>query len=265
MQQPARDYRCWKVYAEGNSYIVTDDGEVARRLGGWVNDLHSGFGGDGLIQVDWVAPLSATLQLTNRDGSTAGLCVNGARCVTALGALLGTLDLRSPVDIEAESGTVRQIADPDRPHWFRGQVLSTKDARVEWDSPDVVQVDIGVPHRVVFSKTAGTGEETPPEEHACAVPGGTNVMLTHVPEPGTLVIRPWERGVGPVGGCASGAAAAVLAYERLFGSTVDQYDIRQPRGRLTARVRDGVVELAGTAHVLAQIRGHRPPLWGDDD
>jgi diaminopimelate epimerase len=117
----------------------------------------------------------------------------------------------------------------------------------------LVQTLIGAPHLVVFGPRPTAEQLDGAGTALCAArPGGTNVMFASRDADGGLTVTPWERGVGPVLGCATGAAAAAIAAEALgqpFGGRL----VRQPGGAIEVRWDSAqrVLEMTGTARVVA--------------
>jgi hypothetical protein len=71
-------------------------------------------------------------------------------------------------------------------------------------------------------------------------------------------VTPWERGVGPVLGCATGAAAAAIAAERVFGRPLgsEGAKVRQPGGTIEVRwdAAARILEMTGSARLIATGR-----------
>jgi diaminopimelate epimerase len=181
-----------------------------------------------------VAGTDAFLQIFNVDGSLAGACGNGTRCVadflvqetgktdlvleTAAGLLTAarTTDGNFAVDmgqpkfgwqdiplVEAfhDTRTVElQIGPIDNP------ILHT---------PSVVNV--GNPHCIFWVDDISRfdlGRIGPMLEQHRLFPEGANISLAHVTSHGSLTLRVWERGAGLTKACGSAACAAAVAAAR---------------------------------------------------
>jgi diaminopimelate epimerase len=246
---------CWKLFSEGNSYVVVQDEPGRPPNVQFFNSAGHGFGGDGVLSVAWLDSSRCQMKLWNRDGSTAGLCLNGARGVAALGVSKGFLDPLATIEVRCETATVRHVLQCRDRMRFSSEVQFDRKPHLARVSTSVVQVDVGVPHRVVFGSLPGADLANVARTHQGAIAGGTNVMFTQFEPPSTLRIFPWERGVGPVGGCASGALAAVMAagVQDLPLGLPDPVTVIQPAGRLTILAQDSCVLVQGSAQVVAEI------------
>jgi len=245
-----------KYYAEGNAYVVIEAQPGAVSTAAWIADDTRGLGGDGLILIEG-APGEAMhhMRVFNADGSEAQWCGNGARAASALIAERDDLREGDSVTITSGGGTAQHVL-LDRETWtFRAEMPVPADPIVEVaDDRRLVQTLIGAPHLVVFGPRP-TGEQLNAAGAAlCAArPGGTNVMFASRDDDGGLTVTPWERGVGPALGCATGAAAAAIAAEQVLGEQFGGGVVRQPGGAIDVRWdRDArLLEMTGTAHLVA--------------
>jgi diaminopimelate epimerase len=245
-----------KYYAEGNAYVVVEAQPGAVSTAGWIAHDTRGLGGDGLIVVEGVAgePMHH-MRVFNADGSEAQWCGNGARAAAALICERDDLREGEAVTITSGGGTAQHVL-LDRETWtFRAEMPVPADPVVEvGEDRRLVQMLIGAPHLVVFGPRP-TGDQLDAAGAAlCAArPGGTNVMFASRDDDGTLLVTPWERGVGPVLGCATGAAAAAIAADRVLGERFDGGLVRQPGGAIDVRWDSAqrVLEMTGTARLVA--------------
>jgi diaminopimelate epimerase len=245
-----------KYYAEGNAYVVIEAQPGAASLAPWIAHDTRGLGGDGLIVIEG-APGEAMhhMRVFNADGSEAQWCGNGARAAAALICERDDLREGDAVTITSGGGTAQHVL-LDRETWtFRAEMPVPANPVVEiGEDRRLVQMLIGAPHLVVFGPRP-TGEQLDSAGSAlCAArPGGTNVMFASREDDGGLTVTPWERGVGPVLGCATGAAAAAIAAEQVLGEPFAGGWVRQPGGAIEVRW-DGaarVLEMTGTARLVA--------------
>ncbi len=245
-----------KYYAEGNAYVVVEAQPGAVSTASWIADDTRGLGGDGLIMIEG-APGEAMhhMRVFNADGSEAQWCGNGARAASALIAERDDLREGEAVTITSGGGTAQHVL-LDRETWtFRAEMPVPADPIVEIaEDRRLVQTLIGAPHLVVFGPRP-TGEQLDAAGAAlCAArPGGTNVMFASRDGDGGLTVTPWERGVGPVLGCATGAAAAAIAAEQVLGEPPGSGVVRQPGGAIDVRWDSAarVLEMTGTARLVA--------------
>lgn len=217
-----------KMHGLGNDFVILDcrDGQSPPPAASLpaIADRRRGVGCD---QVIVLLPASATgadvyMRIYNPDGSEAGACGNGTRCVAAyigksssrietvsgvLDCTLGddgivTVDMGVPrfgwddIPLREERDTLHLgIGDGDTLH-------------------DPVAVSMGNPHCVFF---VGDVEKMPIETLGSAVernalfPQRTNVEFAQIVTDGKIRMRVWERGAGVTMACGSGACATAVA------------------------------------------------------
>jgi diaminopimelate epimerase len=257
----------WLMSGAGNELLVLDGRgglplglpELARRL-----CAPRALGVDGLMAVREASEGRVRVAFHNADGSDAGFCGNGARCLTrfcaetglsgerprllfpeaeALGRYLGGGRAEVLIDEPRLSGAVRgrleggaaaELVEAGVPHWV-----------IVEDEPDAVDL-LALAPALRRDRAAGAG--------------GANVTVCSAPrggEPGR--VRTYERGVeGITGACGSGAlAAAALLWAR--GLPREELVLLPPSAvALTVRPSgEGGVVLGG--QVLVRMKGTLPP------
>ena len=194
---------------------------------------------------------AADVIIFNNDGTLAGACGNGARCVAdRLCRELGV----SAVRIETEAGVIdcerlgqwSYRVDMGRPRlaWDAIPLLrAVADTRrvdlwPDGDGPAALGpaslVNMGNPHAVFFvpdlkridAAELGAGIEVHP-----MFPEKANVTFAQIVAPDEVVARVWERGVGLTLACGSAACATVVAASRL-GLMERKGTVRLPGGEL---------------------------------
>lgn len=226
-----------KMHGLGNDYVcincfrerVEDPPGFARTL----CDRHYGIGADGLILICPSKVSDFKMEIYNSDGSVAGMCGNGIRC---LGKYVYDYGLtgKETLSIETKSGIRNmhlQIQDGKacgamvdmgvpRLNAHSIPILSEKDLVI--NDPIEVQeknyrmtgISMGNPHAVIFSEEINgislekTGREL---EFHPRFPERANIEFCHVTARDRMEIRVWERGVGETLACGTGACAAVVA------------------------------------------------------
>lgn len=226
-----------KMHGLGNDYVcincfrerVEDPPGFARTL----CDRHYGIGADGLILICPSKVSDFKMEIYNSDGSVAGMCGNGIRC---LGKYVYDYRLtgKETLSIETKSGIRNmhlQIRDGKacgamvdmgvpRLNAHSIPILSEKDLVI--NDPIEVQeknyrmtgISMGNPHAVIFSEEINgifleeTGREL---EFHPRFPERANIEFCHVTARDRMEIRVWERGVGETLACGTGACAAVVA------------------------------------------------------
>lgn len=244
-----------KYYAEGNAYVLIEAQPGAAGVADWIADRWRGLGGDGLILVEGrPGDMTHHMRVFNVDGSEAGWCGNGARAAAALICERDGLGPGDKVTITCAGGIAQHELLNHEGWVFRAEMPIGNDPIVEVSKDKrLVQLQLGVPHLVVFGPRP-TGEEQVDAAGSalCAArPGGTNVMFASHDEDGGMTVTPWERGVGPVMGCATGAAAAAIASEQLLGRALDDGYVRQPGGAICVEWNEDVLAMTGTVQMVA--------------
>jgi diaminopimelate epimerase len=181
------------------------------------------------------AGTDALVRIYNNDGSEAGACGNGMRCVASL---VGAATGKDRLTFETAAGLV--------PCWQERNGLFTVDMgrpRFRWNeiplaeefpdtraieleigprgapilhSPSVVSM--GNPHAVFWVDDPNSYDLQkigPLLEHHPMFPERANITLAAIPARDHLVIRTWERGAGLTKACGSAACAAAVAAARL--------------------------------------------------
>ena len=226
-----------KMHGLGNDYVcincfrerVEDPSGFARTL----CDRHYGIGADGLILICPSKVSDFKMEIYNSDGSVAGMCGNGIRC---LGKYVYDYRLtgKETLSIETKSGIRNMhlhiqdgkacgaMVDMGVPRLNAHSIpiLSEKDLVI--NDPIEVQkknyrmtgISMGNPHAVIFSEEINgipleeTGRKL---EFHPRFPERANIEFCHVTARDRMEIRVWERGVGETLACGTGACAAVVA------------------------------------------------------
>lgn len=243
-----------KMHGIGNDFVVIDCRERAlpltaaeiARLG----DRHFGVGFDQLLTIEPSRDPDCAWRygIYNRDGSEAGQCGNGVRCVAAwlrrAGALgEGLTRLQSPsgavaVEMLAD-GRVR--VDMGVPQ-FAPAAIPLREAQTAITYTRILgtadvefgAVSMGNPHAVIEVAdvaAAPVADWGPALETHADFPDRANVGFAQVLSPQAIRLRVWERGVGETQACGSGACAAVVALARR-GRVGADVDVQLPGGLL---------------------------------
>lgn len=193
----------------------------------------------------------AYVQIYNTDGSEAGACGNGMRCVgwvvaqeTGRAALqfetqAGLLDVRvASIDrITVDMGMPRfgwrdiPLAEP----FHDTRTIELQIGPIDkplLHSPSVVNV--GNPHAVFWVEDVNAvdlGRLGPLLENHPLFPDRANISLAHVTSPESITLRTWERGAGLTKACGSAACAAAVCAARK-GLTGRNVTVTLPGGPL---------------------------------
>ena len=236
------------VYVDGFTERVIDAPHIARA----VSDRHRGVGGDGLIIVQPPSQpgFACRMEMYNADGSRAGMCGNGIRCVGKF-ALDRGLAKGPAFRVETDAGPreLRVVPGPERTGsgftaetWIEvdmgaPRLLRREIPLVDRESPDSqaigaaiesqgrslrgTAVSMGNPHfviRVAGREPFGAGLQSldlaalgPPLERHPVFPERSNIEFVEPRSPREINFRVWERGSGETQACGTGACAAVVA------------------------------------------------------
>ncbi len=264
-----------KLEGAGNDFVLIDrlahavelDPALARRL----CDRRHGIGADQILLIEPGQRERFAYAVYNADGSQAGQCGNGARCIALY--LRRRYGLPARFAIESPSGLVEVDAtDPQQPEVSLG-VPSFDPAAIPTTRPNTAEgwplrlagvnyhasaLSMGNPHVVVEVLDAASAPlatlaaalQTDP-----AFPAGCNVGVAQVLDRGRVQLRVCERGAGETLACGSGACAAAVAL--ISRGRVDSpLRLHLPGGELRVRW-DGPgepVHLAGPARWVFEGR-----------
>ncbi|HEX4407924.1 MAG TPA: diaminopimelate epimerase [Xanthobacteraceae bacterium] len=216
----------------------------------------------------------AFVRIYNNDGSEAGACGNGMRCVASL---VSEATGRAKMKFETAAGAI--------PCWRNDNGLFTVDMgrpRLRWDeiplaeefantrrieleigprgspvlhSPSVVSM--GNPHAIFWVDDPSAydlGRFGPLLENHPIFPERANITLAATLARDHIVIRTWERGAGLTKACGSAACAAAVAAVRLK-RTDRKVTVTLPGGDLTIEWRESDDHVLMTGPVAFEHKG----------
>lgn len=220
------------------------------------------------------AGTEAFVRIYNTDGSAAGACGNGMRCVAWLVAQQTgrpTPTFETPAGILATrvESTDRISVDMGEPRFGWADIPLAEPfhdtRRIELqvgpiDNPVVHSpsvVNVGNPHAVFWVDDPAPfdlGRFGPLLEHHPLFPERANISLAAITSPTTITLRTWERGAGLTRACGSAACAAAVCAARL-GRTERAVTVTLPGGDLHIEWRsDNHIVMTGP--VEAEHAGH---------
>src|ERR1700728_1004673 len=222
--------------------------------------------------------IDASIRIYNNDGSEAGACGNGMRCVASF--------------ISAESGTAKlnfESAAALASCWRAAEGVFTVDMgvpRFRWDEiplakemPDTRAIDlqfgppgarilsspsvvnVGNPHAIFWvdkPQAYDLSKIGPQIEHDPLFPERANITLAATPSHDHVVIRTWERGAGLTKACGSAACAAAVAAARL-GRTGRKVRVTLPGGDLAIEWRESDDHVLMTGPTEYEHKGRFDP------
>ncbi|MBB5942750.1 diaminopimelate epimerase [Xanthomonas sp. 3307] len=221
-----------KMQGAGNDFVVLDlrdgtpppDAALAVRLA----DRHFGVGCDQILTIEPPrdAAAVASYRIWNTDGSAAGQCGNGARCVAAWLVRDGSASGADFV-IESPAGShhitrsadgefavamgVPRFAPEDVPLVGFPRARDEYVLPLQGGSVRFGAVSMGNPHAVLevgLVDAAPVDRLGPLLQQHASFPDSVNVGFVQVIDRGHLRLRVYERGVGETLACGSGACAA---------------------------------------------------------
>ena len=222
-----------KMHGLGNDFVVLDARaepidlpEDRIRL---IGDRRRGIGFDQLLVLEpSPAGDDVFMRIYNPDGSEAGACGNGTRCVADLVMeedgrdALSLETLRGTLTATRSNGIVSVDMGAALLNWADVPLAEAMDTLhlpiTEGPLSGPAAIGMGNPHCVFFVEDAEAVElETlgPVIEHHALFPQRTNVEVASLTGDGGIRLRVWERGAGITLACGSGTCAtAVAAHHR---------------------------------------------------
>ena len=248
-----------KMHGAGNDFVLVDARSQAFGIdaakAAFIADRHRGIGCDQVMVLRPADSVEHRLryEIWNADGTRAGQCGNGARCVALFIELNGEYE-GEPYTVESPSGTVTmdrcddgqyelEMAVPD----FRPDKVPVALAPEEglysiespWGPLRFGAVSMGNPHSLVL--VDDIGDELIPEMGAWlqrqdVFTDGVNAGFAQVLDRQSIRLRVVERGAGETLACGTGACASA-AILRMMGLVDDPVNVFLPGGHLVIKWR----------------------------
>ena len=244
-----------KMHGLGNDVVIVDARDAPLTLPveqiQAMGERHTGVGFDQLISIEPPrTPGSAFYYgIWNTDGTPAGQCGNGVRCVAAWLHRAGCLALNTEVLLQSPSGLVTvRLLDAQRVAVAMGEP-DFQPAHVPFDTPARAQryplavdasevtigaVSLGNPHAVVVVPSLdapGLARLGPAITGHPRFAEGANAGFVQIASRRQFKLRVHERGAGWTQACGSGACAA-MAVLRERGEVDACVQVDLPGGRL---------------------------------
>jgi diaminopimelate epimerase len=216
----------------------------------------------------------AAVRIYNNDGSEAGACGNGMRCVAAL---VGAETGKTKLTFETAAGIIPCwkggdglfTVDMGAPHFGWNEIPLAQEfadtRRIELEigprgapilhSPSVVSM--GNPHAIFWvddPRAFDLEKVGPMLEHHPMFPQRANITLAATLSRDHLLIRTWERGAGLTKACGSAACASAVAAARLR-RTGRKVTVTLPGGDLTIEWRESDDHVLMTGPVEYEHKG----------
>lgn len=263
-----------KMHGAGNDFVVIDAVRAAVKINEdqirKIADRQTGVGCDQVLLIEPPKRPDADFEyrIFNADGSPAGQCGNGARCVgrfiheQRLSAK-STITLQVGSDLRRlefdETGSVK--AELGAPIFAPAQIPFATDEDATEHALTLANVtvmagvvSVGNPHAVLLvDDIAATPVEKigPMIQSLDVFPEDVNVGFMQVESNTQVKLRVFERGAGETLACGSGACAAVIHGIRL-GQLANKVTVSVPGGKLEVSWDNGVssVWLSGPAETV---------------
>lgn len=242
----------YKMEGAGNDFVVIDNRELGFSLEEIISytpkicDRKFGVGADGLLALEnaQLPNVDYTMLYRNADGSDAGMCGNGSRCLTLFAATHGfetsqTFNVhdsiyKAEVDLESQSVSV-SFPDVESPQ------------NIILNGNDLVKIYTGTEHVVKFVSAVQLENEEVLIHEGSSLryddslnPPGTNVNFVCSKNNQELELQTYERGVENLTlACGTGAIASAIA----------THSVMKPEGvnfEYTIKVKGGVLRVPFT-------------------
>ncbi len=253
-----------KMHGLGNDFVIIDQRSGKLSLSSeqisQIGDRRRGVGFDQLLCILLSDKADVFMRVYNPDGSEAGACGNGTRCVARLmmeeqGQSHVSIETRAGV-LEATPGLRGYTVDMGRPgqSWDEIPLASAMDTlSLDIEAGPLKQptaVSMGNPHAVFFvdDVDAVPLKDLGPElERHPMFPERANIGVAEIRNPETIRLRVFERGAGITPACGSGACAALVAAVRR-GLAAQSASVILDGGRLHITWdEDGRIKMTGPA------------------
>jgi diaminopimelate epimerase len=225
------------------------------------------------------AGTDAFVRIYNNDGSEAGACGNGMRCVADI---LFKQSGNSTLTVETQAGLLACFRGP-------APLTSTVDMgqpRFQWNEIPLAEafsdtraielqvgpidhpilhspsaVSMGNPHAIFWVEDVSAydlGKIGPLLEHHPIFPDRANISVAQVASPDRMIVRTWERGAGLTRACGSAACAAAVCAART-GRTGRRVTVTLPGGDLAIEWREADGHVLMTGPVEYEFEGRFDP------
>jgi diaminopimelate epimerase len=249
----------YKMEGTGNDFIVIDNREQKFSLEDIILftpklcDRRFGIGADGLLVLEnpQIENVDYTMIYRNADGSDAGMCGNGSRCLALFAAKNG-YGAKQSFNVhnsfyKAEVNLERSMVTVDFPD------VNTPE-NIFINQLQLIKVYTGTEHVVTFVDRNDLDDEKELVKIGSRIrfnemfnPPGTNVNFVHSEDNQSLMLQTYERGVeGLTLACGTGAIASAIADH--FHS-----EDRNSKVRYSLKVKGGVIYVSFSYNQTAKI------------
>ena len=218
-----------KMHGLGNDFVIIDNSknvveikkkETLKKIG----SRNFGIGCDQILIIENNDYQNAEVTIFNNDGSEAGACGNGVRCVASY--LMNKKNINQ-IKIKTISGSLDcWIENKDcfvnmgKPGFDWLQIPLAKNVGSQTfkiDQFEIFYVSMGNPHGVIFFEDENSLSKVDIESVGKKIqsndifPESVNVEFATILKDKTIRMKVWERGAGRTLACGSGACATLVA------------------------------------------------------
>ena len=217
-----RNYPFVKMHGAGNDFVVMDarvpgfSMQTIREKTPLLCNRRKGIGADGVLMLNHSSRAHFAMHYLNRDGSEAGMCGNGARCLSRFAVDLG-YPSKLQIDVhgheyqaEVHHGYV-SIRFPVKPEpekiliddelWYKIRPGTEHVVRIDSEYSGQETAMLGLKGKQIRNRTD-------------LFPEGTNVNFSEIIHENHLKLYTYERGVEEITqACGTGAIAASIALD----------------------------------------------------
>ena len=221
-----------KMHGLGNDFVIIDNSEnqtaikkkeILKKIG----SRNFGVGCDQILIIESNDYENAKVTIFNNDGTEAGACGNGVRCVASY---LMNKKNTNQIKIKTISGTLDcWIENKDcfvnmgKPIFEWTQIPLAKKVEtqiIKIDQFELYCVSMGNPHGVIFFEDENSLNKVNIESIGKKIqsndifPESVNVEFATILDDKTIRMKVWERGAGRTLACGSGACATLVAAKK---------------------------------------------------
>lgn len=214
-----------KMQGAGNDFVVFDNREYGLLLDEIIAitprlcHRRFGVGADGVLVLQPSEKADYRMIYRNADGSDAGMCGNGGRCLASFAVRAG---FSPELSFLVHGQTYRaQVEEGEERVHVRFPVTPEASAPLEFYSRPALSVYSGTEHVVSWASPEVLDDEDRLREEGAAIrynqrmfPKGTNVNFIHpASDDGPIIMKTYERGVEDLTlACGTGALASAVGH-----------------------------------------------------
>ena len=224
-----KNFEFLKMHGLGNDFVIIDNSQnffelsqnkILKKIG----SRNFGVGCDQILIINSYDQSYAKVTIFNNDGSEAGACGNGVRCVASY--LMKKQNIKK-IKIQTISGILQcWIEDKNcfvnmgKPRFKWSEIPLAKEFEtqiIKIDNYDLFCLSMGNPHAVIFFENLKELEKIDIEilgkkiQSLDIFPESVNVEFATILEDNSIRMKVWERGAGKTLACGSGACATLIA------------------------------------------------------